>query len=83
MDIPCKGKKFSWFNDDGKSMTRIDRFLMSSIVVARWEVMGQLIDDRNILDHCPIWIIKDRKNWGQNHLDSIMSGLASTLLFLL
>ncbi|XP_058778886.1 uncharacterized protein LOC131652909 [Vicia villosa] len=26
VDIPCKGKKFSWYSGDGKSMSRIDRF---------------------------------------------------------
>ncbi|XP_058732668.1 uncharacterized protein LOC131604227 [Vicia villosa] len=64
VDIPCKGKKFSWFSGDGKSMSRIDRFIVSNDVVSRWEVTGQLIGDRDISDHCPIWIIKDHRNWG-------------------
>ncbi|CAI8596512.1 unnamed protein product [Vicia faba] len=28
VDIPCKGKKFSWYSADGKSMSRIDHFLL-------------------------------------------------------
>ncbi|XP_058730971.1 uncharacterized protein LOC131602770 [Vicia villosa] len=43
VDIPCKGKKFSWYSGDGKSMSRIDRFLLSNTVVNRWEVIGQMI----------------------------------------
>ncbi|MCH86118.1 hypothetical protein A2U01_0006972 [Trifolium medium] len=29
VDVPVLGKKFSWFSADGKSMSRIDRFLLS------------------------------------------------------
>ncbi|XP_058783264.1 uncharacterized protein LOC131657935 [Vicia villosa] len=64
VDIPCKGKKFSWFSGDGKSKSRIDRFLLSSKVVSRWEVIGQLIGDRDVSDHCPIWVKSDKVNWG-------------------
>lgn len=63
VDVPFKGKNFSWFSGDGKSKSRIDRFLLSSTVVDRWDVKGQLIGDRDISDHCPIWIIPDL-NWG-------------------
>lgn len=64
IDVPCKGKNFSWFSGDGKSKIRIDRFLLSSVVINRWEVVGQFIGDRDISDHCPIWIISDSQNWG-------------------
>ncbi|XP_058741986.1 uncharacterized protein LOC131614421 [Vicia villosa] len=55
MDVPCKGKKFLWFSGDGRSKSWIDRFLLSSTVVNRWDVVGQMIGDRDILDHCPEW----------------------------
>ncbi|XP_058725573.1 uncharacterized protein LOC131596854 [Vicia villosa] len=64
VDTPCKGRKFSWYSGDGKSMSRIDSFLLSKIVVNRWEVIGQMIGDRDISDHCPIWIMTDKCNWG-------------------
>ncbi|XP_058741918.1 uncharacterized protein LOC131614336 [Vicia villosa] len=64
VDIPCKGKKFSWFSGDGKSKSRIDRFLLSSKVVNRWEVIGQFIGDRDVSDHCPIWVKSDKVIWG-------------------
>ncbi|XP_058763563.1 uncharacterized protein LOC131637014 [Vicia villosa] len=64
VDTPCKGKKFSWYSGDGKSMSRIDRFLLSNVVVNRWEVIGQMIGDRDISDHCPIWVMTDKYNWG-------------------
>ncbi|XP_058751351.1 uncharacterized protein LOC131624428 [Vicia villosa] len=33
VDIPCKGKKYTWYSGDGKSMSRIDRFLISDAMV--------------------------------------------------
>lgn len=33
VDISCKGKKFTWYGGDGKSCSRIDRFLVSDKVV--------------------------------------------------
>ncbi|XP_058776524.1 uncharacterized protein LOC131650829 [Vicia villosa] len=64
VNIPCKGKKFSWFSGDGKSMSKIHHFIVSNDVVTRWEIMGQFIGDRDISDHCPIWILKDQRNRG-------------------
>ncbi|XP_058747086.1 uncharacterized protein LOC131620082 [Vicia villosa] len=64
VDIPCKGKKFSWFSGDGKSRSRIDRFLLSNNVVNKWEIIRQFIGDRDISDHCPIWLLSDKSNWG-------------------
>lgn len=33
MDITCKGKKFTWYSRDGKSMSRIYLFLLSDNMV--------------------------------------------------
>ncbi|XP_058775987.1 uncharacterized protein LOC131650289 [Vicia villosa] len=64
VDVPCKGKKFSWYSGDGKSMSRIDRFLVANNMVNRWGVIGKLIGNRDISDHCPIWLVVDDMNWG-------------------
>ncbi|XP_058762988.1 uncharacterized protein LOC131636401 [Vicia villosa] len=56
VDIPCKGKKFTWYSGDGKSISRIDRFIVSSKVVNDWGVVGQLVGERDVSDHCPIWV---------------------------
>jgi len=29
LDLPLRGRMFTWFRGDGKSMSRIDRFLLS------------------------------------------------------
>ncbi|XP_058759273.1 uncharacterized protein LOC131632551 [Vicia villosa] len=62
--VPCKGKKFSWYSGDGRSMSRIDRFLLSEVIVDRWKVIGQKIEERDISDHCPVWLVLDNNNWG-------------------
>ncbi|XP_058765777.1 uncharacterized protein LOC131639291 [Vicia villosa] len=64
IDIPCKGKKYSWYSGDGRAMSRIDRFLVSNVVVNRWGLVGQFIGCRDVSDHCPVWLVKDRENWG-------------------
>ncbi|XP_058775955.1 uncharacterized protein LOC131650251 [Vicia villosa] len=64
VDIPCKGKKFTWYSGNGLAMSRIDRFLVSEVVVDRWVLVGQLVGERDISDHCPVWLVKDNINWG-------------------
>ncbi|XP_058747040.1 uncharacterized protein LOC131620033 [Vicia villosa] len=64
VDVPSKGKKFTWYSGDGRSMSRIDRFLVSNNVINDWGVVGQLVGDRDISDHCPVWLVVDKLNWG-------------------
>ncbi|XP_058776769.1 uncharacterized protein LOC131651118 [Vicia villosa] len=68
VDVPCRGKKFSWFSGDGKSKSRIDRFLVSDSIVSSWGVVGQLIGSRDISDHCPVWLISEKEDWGPKPL---------------
>jgi exonuclease III len=63
IDVPVLGKKFSWFSSDGKSMSRIDRFLLSDGFTAKFGVNGQWIGYRDISDHCPIWLLVSAENW--------------------
>jgi hypothetical protein len=64
IDVPVLGKKFSWFSTDGKSMSRIDRFLLSDGFITSQGIAGQWIGDRDISDHCPIWLTVSPNNWG-------------------
>ncbi|MCI41628.1 cysteine-rich receptor-like protein kinase, partial [Trifolium medium] len=63
-DVPVLGKKFSWFSADGKSMSRLDRFLLSDGFITKQGISGQWIGDRDISDHCPIWLNVTSYNWG-------------------
>ncbi|XP_058784775.1 uncharacterized protein LOC131659625 [Vicia villosa] len=58
------GGKFTWFNSNGKAMSRIDRFLLSEDFIEDWKVEGQIIGERGISDHASIWLKVNRKNWG-------------------
>lgn len=64
IDISVSGKRFTWFNSNGTAMSRIDRFLLSEGVIDAWKISSQVIGDRDISDHCPIWLDCSVKNWG-------------------
>lgn len=62
--VPSLGKKFTSFHSDGRSMSRIDRFLLSEGFISNWNISAQLIGDRDISHHCPIWLISTNTNGG-------------------
>lgn len=42
IDIPYKGKRFRWFSGDGRSKSRLDRFLVSNSVSERCGIFSEL-----------------------------------------
>lgn len=64
VDISCVRGKFSWFKDNGKAMSRIDKFLVSNRLIEIWGLIDQRIDNRDILDHAPIQLNYGFVNWG-------------------
>ncbi|XP_058761161.1 uncharacterized protein LOC131634509 [Vicia villosa] len=64
IDVPCKGKKYSWFSANGKSKSRLDRFILDGNIVSSWGVVGQFIAQRDVSDHCPVWLVVDKEDWG-------------------
>ncbi|XP_058725904.1 uncharacterized protein LOC131597211 [Vicia villosa] len=64
VDVPCKGKIFSWYSGDGRAKSRIDRLLVSDAIVSIWGVVGQLISTRYVSDHFPVWLDIDKEDWG-------------------
>lgn len=63
-DVLGKGGKFSWYRGDGRSKSRIDRFLVSNSFVSSWGVVGQFIGLWDVSDHCPVWLEVDKEDWG-------------------
>lgn len=45
-------------------MSGIERFLLSEGFVARWNINAQWVGDRDISDHCPIWLVSSSLKWG-------------------
>lgn len=62
--VSCVGGKFSWYKDNGKAMSRIDRFLVSHNLVDIWGVIDQRIGTRDLSDHAPIRLNCGVINWG-------------------
>ncbi|CAK8578857.1 unnamed protein product [Lathyrus sativus] len=63
IDVPCVENLFTWFSGDGRSMNRLDIFLLSEPLVELWGVMGQVTSKRDILDHFSICLKVDKVDW--------------------
>src|SRR4051812_17809670 len=64
VDVPCVGGRFTWFKDNGKAMSRIDRFLVSRNLIDKWGVVDQRIGTREVSDHVPISLVCGSVDWG-------------------
>lgn len=58
------GKRFSWYSGGRKYKIWLDRFLLSPRIVSDWGVVGKFIGLRDIFDHCPVWLVTGRGDWG-------------------
>lgn len=63
-DIPIQGKRFTWFQPNGKFMSRLDRFLLSHDWLLQWPDSSQQVLDREFSDHCPVLLRCSVKDWG-------------------
>jgi len=68
IDFPLRGRCFTWFRGGGKSMSRLDRFLLSEKWYLTWPNCFQLASSRGLSDHCPIQLSIDEENWGPRPL---------------
>ncbi|XP_024640624.1 uncharacterized protein [Medicago truncatula] len=64
IDLLLSGRKFTWFKGDGRSMRRLDRFLLSVEWCMVWPNCIQVAQLRGLSDHCPILLSVDEENWG-------------------
>lgn len=65
VDIPYVGGKFTWFKDNGKAMSRLNRFLLSRKLLDVRGVVDQRIKKRDISDHALIRLNVGMIDWGQ------------------
>ncbi|GKU93949.1 hypothetical protein SLEP1_g7498 [Rubroshorea leprosula] len=64
IDVCLRNRKFTWYRPDGSSMSRIDRFLMStemSLMATDWVQEGVA---RSVSDHCAIILKARNADWG-------------------
>ena len=64
VDLPLGGRKFTWFKGDGKSMSRLDRFLLSEDWCLLWPNCLQIAQLRGLSDHCLLVLSVDEENCG-------------------
>jgi len=64
VDLPLRGRNFTWFRGDGNSMSRVDRFLLSDRWCLMWPNCFQMALSRGVSDHCPLELSVDVENWG-------------------
>ncbi|XP_045791512.1 uncharacterized protein LOC123886222 [Trifolium pratense] len=64
IDLPLIGRKFTWFKGDGRSMSRLDRFILSEEWCLNWPNCKQMAKLRGLSDHCPLVFSADEEDWG-------------------
>lgn len=64
VDLPYKGKKCNWYSGDAKVKSCIDRILVSNNIMNGWGAVGQFIGLRDISDHCLVWLVVNKEDWG-------------------
>ncbi|KAL9672015.1 hypothetical protein QQ045_009589 [Rhodiola kirilowii] len=62
VDIPLKGKNFTWGNKFGAS--RLDRFVLSPGILSLWPNLVQRGLDKGPSDHAAVALMEEEKNWG-------------------
>ena len=68
IDLPLRGRSYTWFRGDGRSMSHIDRFFLSQSWCMTWPNCYQTASTRGLLDHCQFELLVDEENWGPNLL---------------
>lgn len=53
IDLPLSGRNFTWYHEDGLSMSRLDRFLLSEV----WIYVFPNCSKRLIREGCPIIVL--------------------------
>ncbi|GKV02903.1 hypothetical protein SLEP1_g15281 [Rubroshorea leprosula] len=64
IDVGLRNRKFTWYRPDGSSMSRLDRFFMStemSLLATDWVQEGVA---RSVSDHCAIILKARNTDWG-------------------
>ncbi|GKV41384.1 hypothetical protein SLEP1_g48927 [Rubroshorea leprosula] len=64
VDLPLIGRKFTWYQPNGASMSRLDRFLLSEEWCLNWDNVKQWGLNRSLSDHCPIVLKNQISDWG-------------------
>jgi hypothetical protein len=64
VDLPVLGRKFTWFHPNGRSMSRIDRALVSEDWITSWGNPSLWVLPRSVSDQCPLVLRYNNVDWG-------------------
>lgn len=64
VDLPLLGGKFTWYSGNGKSMRRLDRFLVSEKLIIEWKLSSQKVGKWEFSDYCAVWLVAGGSDWG-------------------
>ncbi|GKU89286.1 hypothetical protein SLEP1_g3443 [Rubroshorea leprosula] len=71
VDLPLRGRKFTWFKSDGTATSRLDRFLVSTKFLINFPELIQKGLKRDIFYHCSIVLISSSMDWGPKPFRSL------------
>ena len=71
IDLPFCGRLFTWYRGDEISMSRLDKFLLSSKWCEKWPNYIQVAYQRGLSDHVPLLLHIDEVNWGARPLQML------------
>ena len=54
LDTPIVGKKYTWFNSNGLTKSRLGRVLVTEDWMEKWPMCKQYVQQREVSDHCAI-----------------------------
>ena len=63
-DLNVLGRRFSWYHPNGRSMSRIDRVLISEEWGILWGESSLWVLPRDVSDHCPLILKEGGWDWG-------------------
>ena len=64
LDIPCVGRKYTWYTPNGKTKSRIDRFLVPNQWLQTQPGSKQYVLGRQVSDHCTLILKTHVVEWG-------------------
>nr|KYP61675.1 Transposon TX1 uncharacterized [Cajanus cajan] len=64
LDLQMFGRQFTWFRNDGKTMSRFDRYLVSVDFASSREGLEKWGLPRGMSDHCPVLLKTGVSEWG-------------------
>ena len=63
-DLNVLGRCFTWYHPNGRSMSRIDRMLVSEEWEMVWGESALWVMPRDVSDHCPLVLKNGGWSWG-------------------